>query len=359
MRVALTHDWLTGMRGGEKVLAELCAIFPEATVYTLVHREGATPAISEGRRVVASPLQRLPMARTHHRYYLPLFPLAARGIRIEGPVDLVVSSSHAAAKAVRIPAGARHVCYCHSPMRYVWDERGDYFSFGRARHIRRAAIAPWREMLRRWDRATAENVDLFVANSEHVRSRIAAVYGRDAVVVHPPVDTDFYTPSDDARGDAALVVSALVPYKRVDLAVRAFTSAGRRLVVAGAGTERRSLERIAGPTVEFLGPVSDERLRALYRTSRVLLFPGREDFGIVPVEAQACGLPVVALGEGGALETVVDGRTGVLFHEQTVDALVDAVARAEATRFEPEELRTNALRFSRERFRREFLNAIG
>jgi glycosyltransferase involved in cell wall biosynthesis len=360
MRVALVHDWLTGMRGGEKVLAELCALFPRADVYTLVHREGATPPIEDGRRVVTSALQRMPFGRTHHRYYLPLFPLAARSLRVEGPLDLVISSSHAAAKAVRVPPGARHVCYCHSPMRYVWDERGDYFSFGRARLARRAALAPWRAALRRWDRRTAEGVDLFVANSEHVRARILAAYGRDAVVVHPPVDTDFFTPPDAgaARDDAALVVSALVPYKRVDLAVRAFSGSGRRLLVAGGGTERRALERVAGPGVELLGRVSDERLRELYRASRVLVFPGREDFGIVPVEAQACGLPVVAFGEGGALETVVDGRTGVLFREQTAAALLDAVARAEATVFDPEALRASALRFSRERFRREILAVL-
>jgi glycosyltransferase involved in cell wall biosynthesis len=358
LRVALVHDWLTGMRGGEKVLAELCAMFPDAPVYTLVHRQGATPAISEGRRVVESPAARLPLASTHLRYYLPFFPVLARGLRVDGPVDLVVSSSHAVAKSVRVPAGARHVCYCHAPMRYVWDTGGDYFSFGRSRLVRRAALAPFRSMLRRWDRATADNVDSFVANSEEVRRRIRALYGREATVVYPPVDTEFFALGDAARDDAALVVSALVPYKRVDVAVRAFSSAGLRLRVVGDGTERRALERIAGPTVEFCGAVTDERLRELYRTSRALVFPGREDFGIVPVEAQACGLPVVAYGAGGALETVVDGRTGLFFAEQTPEALLDAYRRAVAHDFDPAELRANAERFSRERFRREFLRVL-
>jgi glycosyltransferase involved in cell wall biosynthesis len=358
LRVALVHDWLTGMRGGEKVLAELCAMFPEAAVYTLVRREGAAPQIERGRRVVTSALQRLPFGTTHHRYYLPVFPLVARSLGIEAGVDLVVSSSHAVAKAVRTPAGALHVCYCHAPMRYVWDARGDYFSFGRARLARRLALSPFRAMLRRWDRATAANVDAFVANSEEVRRRIRDFYGRDATVVYPPVDTDFFTPVDAPRDDAALVVSALVPYKRVDLAVRAFAHAGLRLRVVGDGTERRALERVAGPAVEFLGAVSDERLRDLYRTSSLLVFPGREDFGIVPVEAQACGLPVVAFGAGGALETVVDGVTGVLFDEQTPEALLEAVARAGATRFDTAALRANAERFSRERFRREMRAAI-
>lgn len=346
------------MRGGEKVLAELCAIFPGAPVYTLVHREGATPAISHGRRIVASPAARLPLASTHLRYYLPVFPLLARWLRVEGPVDLVVSSSHAVAKAVRVPEGARHVCYCHAPMRYVWDAGGDYFSFGRSRLIRKAALAPFRSMLRGWDRATSENVDAFVANSEEVRERIRQFYGREATVVYPPVDTEFFTPGEAARGDAALVVSALVPYKRVDVAVRAFSRDGLRLRVVGDGTERRELERIAGPTVELLGSVTDERLRELYRTSSALLFPGREDFGLVPVEAQACGLPVVAYAAGGALETVVDGRTGLFFAEQTPEALLEAYARAVAHDFDPAELRANAERFSRDRFRREMIAAL-
>jgi glycosyltransferase involved in cell wall biosynthesis len=354
MRVALVHDWLTGMRGGEKVLAELCALYPGAPVYTLVRRPGATPPIEDGRAIVTSFLQRMPFGSSRYRYFLPLFPAAARMLRVEGPLDVMISSSHAAAKAVRAPAGARHICYCHSPMRYLWDDRGEYFAFGRSRLARRAALTPLRASLRRWDRAAVARVDLFVANSAYVRERIRELYDRDAAVVYPPVDTEFFTPGDGAREETALVVSALVPYKRVDLAVRAFTRARRRLQVVGTGTERRALERVAGPTVELLGPVDDVRLRELYRSSSMLVFPGREDFGIVPVEAQACGLPVVAFGEGGALETVVEGVTGVFFAEQTEAALLDAVERAERARFDPRALVANAARFSRERFRREF-----
>jgi glycosyltransferase involved in cell wall biosynthesis len=346
------------MRGGERVLAELCALFPDAPVYTLVYREGSVPAIAEGRRVVASALQRMPLARTHYRYYLPLFPAAARAVRIDGPLDLVISSSHAAAKAVRVPPGARHLCYCHTPMRYIWGERGDYFSYGAARFVRRAALAPWLAGLRAWDRASAARVDAFVANSENVRERIHEVYGRDARVVYPPVSVDFFTPSGEARSDSALVVSALVPYKRVDLAVRAFARSGRLLRVVGTGTERRALERAAGPSVEFLGVVSDERLRELYRESRMLLFPGADDFGMVPVEAQSCGLPVVAYAKGGALETVVDGETGVLFEEHTPEAVAEAAERCERTAFDAAVLRANAERFSRDRFRREMLAAV-
>jgi glycosyltransferase involved in cell wall biosynthesis len=346
------------MRGGEKVLAELCAMFPDAPLYSLVHREGAVSGAIEQRRIVTSFIQRLPFGRTHYRYYLPLFPLAARALRIAGPLDLVISSSHAAAKAVQVPDGARHICYCHSPMRYIWDEQGEYFQFGPTRHLRRSALRVLRGRLRRWDRESARGVDAFVANSEHVRGRVRDLYGRDATVVYPPVDTHFFAPSGAERDGAGLVVSALVPYKRVDLAVRAFSELGRRLHIVGDGTERRALERIAGPTVEFLGVLSDIDLRELYRTSGVLAFPGREDFGIVPVEAQACGLPVAAFAGGGALETVRDGETGALFDEQTIESLADALARVDRTHFDPRALRANALRFAPERFRRELIAVV-
>jgi glycosyltransferase involved in cell wall biosynthesis len=346
------------MRGGEKVLAELCALFPDAPVYTLVHREGSVSEALEARHVRTSLLQTLPLARTHYRYYLPLFPLAARLLRIEPPVDLVLSSSHAAAKAVRPPPGALHICYCHAPMRYVWDDRGDYFKFGPARHARRLALAPLRGWLRQWDIRSARRVDAFVANSAYVRGRIRDAYGVDARVVHPPVDTDFFTPGGETRDDSGLVVSALVPYKRVDLAVRAFTALKRRLRVVGTGPERRALERIAGPTIEFLGAVTDTELRSHYRSAGVLVFAGREDFGIVPVEAQACGLPVVAFGEGGALETVVDGKTGVLFDRQTESALIGALERTSVVPFDRATLRSNAERFGAARFRAEVLDVV-
>jgi glycosyltransferase involved in cell wall biosynthesis len=358
LRVALVHDWLTGMRGGEKVLAELCELFPDATVHTLVRREQSVSKAIESHPIRTSLIQRLPFARTHYRYYLPLFPLAARLLSIEKPVDLVISSSHAAAKAIVPPPGALHICYCHAPMRYIWDDRGDYFKFGASRHARRLALAPFKGWLRRWDRRTAERVDMFVANSAHVRDRIRAIYGRDATVVHPPVDTEYFTPANGRRDGSGLVVSALVPYKRVDLAVHAFSTTNRVLRVVGTGTERSALERIAGPSVEFLASVSDERLRELYRTSGMLVFPGLEDFGIVPVEAQACGLPVVAFGEGGASETVLDGVTGVFFGEQSVSSLLEAIARRDELLFEPGDLRAHAERFGKARFRRQILDIV-
>jgi len=340
------------MRGGEKVLAQLCAMYPDAPIFTLVHVPGSVSgAIEESRAISVSLLQRLPFAGTHYRYYLPLFPLASWSLAATSDTDVLISSSHAAVKAIRVPSNVVHVCYCHTPMRYIWDERGDYFKFGRARHLRRLGLGMARGWLRRWDRESAKRVDTFVANSRFVRDRIREVYDRDAVVIHPPVDTEFFTTGAERRDDSGLVVSALVPYKRVDIAVRAFSRAGRRLTVVGTGTERGALERIAGPTVEFLGEVTDERLRTLYREAGCLVFPGREDFGIVPVEATASGLPVVAFGEGGVLDSIEDGVTGVLFEEQTVDALWDAVRRCERTAFDVRILRERAERFSHARFR--------
>ena len=351
MRVALVHDWLTGMRGGEHVLAELCGMFPDATVYTLVHAPGAVPPIESAHAIVPSLLDRLPFGRSHYRLYLPAFPALARTLAIDPTVDLVISSSHAAAMSVRAPDGAVHVCYCHSPMRYIWGDADDYFAFGPFRTVRSAALRAVRPYLRRWDLRSSERVDRFLANSEFVAERIRHIYGRDATVVYPPVDTDFYTPAAGERSAEALVVSALVPHKRVDLAVRAYSERGWPLAIVGEGIERRALERIAGPTCRFLGRISRERLRELYRTADLLVVPGREDFGIAIVEAQACGLPVVALAEGGACETVVQDATGQLFHERSTDAVTAAVVRARSASYAPAVIRSNAERFAAHRFR--------
>lgn len=353
MKVALVHDWLTGMRGGEKVLAELIGLLPGADVFTLLWRRGSVLPEIEARVKSLSFLDRLPGVRHHYRYFLPLFPGAIRSLDLKG-YDLVLSSSHAVAKGVRIPPGAIHVSYVHTPMRYVWDTRMDYFRFGGGRWWKRGAVGLLSPYLRRFDLRTASGVDHFVANSENVRNRIQRIYGVGSEVIYPPVDTGFFTPArDGGAGDYYLVVSSLVPYKRIDLAVDAFSGGRRKLLVAGTGTQEAALRARARPPVEFLGEVSDDRLRELYRHCRALIFPGREDFGIVPVEAQACGRPVVCYGEGGALETVVDGVTGIHFRPQTKEALIDAVGRLENTHWNPEAIRHNSLRFSRRRFRDE------
>jgi len=348
LRVALAHDWLTGMRGGEKVLELLATGFPGAPLYCLLHKPGSVSAtITGGRDIHTSILQHAPGIFRHYRYYLPLFPLAMRTL---GPADadLVISTSHCAIKSLRVRPGARHLCYCFTPMRYAWTFHEEYFG---ASPAKRLLLAPTLAALRRWDRANSTGVHRFVAISHHVRRRIEQFYGREADVVYPPADTDFYRPDPAAmREDVDLVVSALVPYKRIDQAVAAYTRTGRRLKVVGTGTEFEKLKAAAGPNIEFLGWQSDEAIRDLYRRCRFLVFPGEEDFGIVPVEAMACGLPVLAYRKGGATETVVEGETGVFYDHQSADALNDARAAAERISWNPERIRARAEQFSQQHF---------
>ena len=352
MKVAIVHDWLTGRRGGEKVLESFCRVLPDADLFTLFYLPEKVDQLVAGHQVTASWLNRLPRVERYYRYLLPLAPSAVEGFDLRG-YDLVLSSSHAVAKGVRVPAGVPHLCYCHTPMRYLWDASEDYFQFGRLRRLRRLLLGAWQGALRKWDLRSSHGVTQFLANSENVRQRIWKIYGRDSLVVHPPVDTDFFTPgpgNPTPAGAYFLVVGALELYKRVDLAIRTMNRVGKRLVVAGSGSQARALRRIAGPNVEFTGWVSDERLRELYRGCRALLFPGLEDFGIVPVEAQACGKPVVAYGHGGALETILPGRTGMFFSEQTESSLSAAVAALEDLDFDADAARKNSLQFSRPRF---------
>ncbi|HEX8201633.1 MAG TPA: glycosyltransferase [Isosphaeraceae bacterium] len=323
LRVALVHDWLTGMRGGEKCLEVLCRALPGATLHTLIHRRGRLSPAIEAMDIRTTPLQGVPGVFRHYRHLLPVMPLAARWWRT-GAVDLVVSLSHCVAKAVQPPPGVPHVCYCFTPMRYAWDGRRAYLEGWSGRPLRRAAAGLLLDRLRAWDRATAARVTHFVAISETVRARIARCYGRDSRVIRPPVQADFYTPGAGPRDGPYLCVSALVPYKRVDHAVAACSASGRPLVVIGEGPERARLERLAGPTVRFLGWQPDAVIRDHYRRCRALLFPGEEDFGIVPAEALACGAPVLALGRGGAAETV-DAAVGRLYHDASAAGLLGAI----------------------------------
>ena len=351
-RIALVHDWLTGMRGGERCLEAVCELFPQAPLFTLLHVPGSVSPTIERRRIVTSFVQRLPGAATRYRHYLPLFPAAVRGLSLAG-FDVVLSLSHCVAKAVRVPPGALHLCYCFTPMRYVWDLEADYADG--AGWLTRLALPPMAAVLRRWDRRT-EGVHEFVAISRHISERIRRVYGRDAAVIYPPVDLDRFRIAP-AVDDYYLVVSALVPYKRVDLAVLAANRTGRRLLVVGHGPEEARLRALAGPTVTFLGWRSDAEVAQLYARCRAVLFPAVEDFGIVPLEAAAAGRPTLALAQGGALETMVglDGGappTAVFFREQTADALAGAIAtfEAAASRFEPKAIRAHAAQFDRPRF---------
>jgi glycosyltransferase involved in cell wall biosynthesis len=349
MRTALIHDWLTGMRGGERVLEVLCELYPEADIFTLCHVRGSVAPSIERHRIATSFVQRLPGSATYYRRYLPLFPFAIEQFNLDD-YDLVISSSHCAAKAV-VPTGrARHLCYCHSPMRYAWDQFDAYFGAARVgRLASRWLYRPVLARLARWDAVTASRVHRFVANSAHVAGRIRRYYNRDATIVYPPVDTVFFHPVDVIPGSHFLIVSALVPYKRIDLAIAACERIGAPLRIIGDGPDRVRLEARAGATVEFLGRLSDEAVRDEYRNALAVILPGEEDFGIVPVEAQACGRPVVALARGGALETVTDGETGVLFDALEADALARALDRVAAVRFDTARLRASAERFARDR----------
>jgi glycosyltransferase involved in cell wall biosynthesis len=349
MRVALVHDWLTGMRGGEKVLAVLCELFPDADLFTLFHRRGSVSAAIENRRIVTSFVQRLPMADRYYRRYLPLFPSAIERFRFDA-YDLVISSSHCVAKSVITPVHVRHLCYCHSPMRYAWDQFDAYFGPDRVgAFASRLIYRPVLSRLARWDAETAHRPNRFLSNSQYVAGRIRRYYNRESTIVYPPVDTVFYHPASDPRASQFLVVSALVPYKRIELAVAACKRMGVPLRIVGDGPDLDRLRAAAGPGVTFLGRLTDERIRDEYRAATAVLLPGEEDFGIVPVEAQACGTPVVALGRGGALETVVDGETGVLFPEPTVDDLAAALTRVCAMTVDRGRIRRHAERFARDR----------
>jgi glycosyltransferase involved in cell wall biosynthesis len=359
VKVALVHDWLTGMRGGEKVLDAICELFPDAPLFTLLYVKGSVSPRIEARPITASLVQSLPGASRFYRHLLPLYPWLVEGFDLDG-FDLVISSSHCAVKSVIAPR-AVHVCYCHSPMRYAWDQFPEYFGSSQVGAAASRILRPVMASLARWDASTAARPDRFLANSQYVAGRIGRYYNRRSAVVYPPVDTDYYRPSGDVPAPSApnfVVVSALVPYKRVDLAVAACRKAGVRLRVAGRGPELERLQHLGGTDVEFLGWRSDDEIRQLYREASAVLLPGVEDFGMVPVEAQACGIPVVALDAGGARETVVDGRTGVLVGNRSVDAFAAGLTRALQTKFDKDAIRQNALRFSRDRFLSEFQQAV-
>jgi glycosyltransferase involved in cell wall biosynthesis len=359
--VVLVHDWLTGMRGGERVLEMLCEAYPHADLVTLFHVPGSVSPAIERRRPRTSVLQHVPGMRRFYRYCLPLFPTAIEQFDLDA-YDLVISTSHCAAKAVVKTGRARHLCYCFTPMRYAWDQFDAYFGEGRIGTLKSRALRPILNRLARWDAATAGRVDRYVAISQHVASRIRRYYNRDAVVIYPPVDTAFFSPDDTAAPDNfLLIVSALVPYKRIDVAIEASRLSNTPLRIVGDGPEREALAALVartGADVQLLGSVSDEAVRDLYRRAAAVLLPGEEDFGIAPVEAQACGTPVVALGRGGALETVIDGVTGVLVGEPTPAAFADGIARATQLTLDRAAIRAHALKFDRAVFSRQIRSII-
>ena len=355
MRTAVVHDWLNGMRGGEKVLEEILPQVSEPTIFTLFHVPGSVSPGIEAYPIRASWLNRLPFTRRHYREYLPMFPSAVESFDLSG-FDLVVSSSHCVAKGAIAPEGVPHLCYCHTPVRYAYEQFATYFPRDTTRFwkLKKAAI----DRLRGWDQATAGRPTEYLANSSAVARRIRKHYGRPAAVVPPPVDVEFFCGSDRARSDFLLTVGSLVPYKRYELAIEAARLVGRPLVLVGKGPEERRLRALASPSVRIVSDLDRETLRELYRTCYAFVQPGEEDFGISLVEAAACGAPAAALQRGGALDTVADGVNGSFFTEETVDGLAAAIERLGQMRFDYTAARARALPFSRERFARQFRRAV-
>ena len=357
--IALVHDWLVSMRGGEKCLEALCEVFPSAHLFTLVHRRGAVSPTIERLPITTSFLQHMPLGVSHYQQYLPLFRRAIERFDLRD-YDLVISSSHAVAKGVRVRDGALHVCYCHTPMRYIWDQYKEYFGKDRSGVVTRTAMKMLLPSLRKWDVQSSSRVHHFIANSQNVCRRIQRLYNRTAEVIPPPVDINRFILSEHDDG-YFLIVSALVPYKRLDVAIEAFNRLGKKLIIVGSGREERKLKHSAKSNIEFVGWVNDDEIVQYYARCHALVFPGVEDFGIVPVEAMACGKPVVAFAEGGALETVVENdrfATGIFFHEQTPESLLDAVHKLDHVRFNPYKLRQHAFQFDRSLFKERMLRSI-
>lgn len=362
MKVAIVHDWLTGMRGGEKVLEVLCELFPNAHLYTLLHIKGSTSDIIEKMDIKTSFIQKLPFVTKKYRHYLPLFPTAIEQFDLS-KYDLIISSSHCVAKGVVPSPQSLHISYVHTPMRYIWDMYYEYFGKSTTSRITRMIIPFFVNYLRIWDTASNNRVDCFIANSKHVASRIERHYNRSAEVIYPPVDVDRFKISEE-EGGYYLIVSSFAPYKRIDLAIEAFNFLSLPLKIIGTGQEGKRLKKMASSNIEFLGWKSDKELIDYYSKCKALIFPGKEDFGIVPIEAMACGRPVIAYGKGGVHETVISLKqpsvvdslqstknfaTGIFFDEQTPDALIKTITyfKDNLKKFDNKKIRNHALKFDR------------
>ena len=354
--MAIIHDWLTGMRGGERCLEILCELFPQAHLYTLVYISGSVSPLIEQMPIKTSFIQKLPFSKRGYRKYLPLFPMAVEGFNLKG-YDLILSCSHCVAKGIIPPPDALHISYMLTPMRYAWDMYGEYFEQKSSK-----MIPLFIHYLRMWDVTSSQRVDHFLCISNHVKNRIKKFYRREAEVIYPPVDIHRFN-IQDKRGDFFLIVSSFVPYKKINLAIEAFNRIGYPLKIVGSGPEEKKLKSMAKSNVEFLGWQPDDVVADCYSKCRALIFPGEEDFGIVPLEAMACGRPVIAYGRGGALETIIPydgqsqskrgGPTGLFFHEQSLDSLIDAVGRfiQIEKEFDPVAIRKHTIHWDREIFK--------
>ena len=363
MRVAIIHDWLTGMRGGERCLEVFCEIFPQADLYTLLHIPGSVSPLIEQMPIKTSFIQKLPFSKRGYRKYLPLFPMAVERLNLKG-YDLILSCSHCVAKGIIPPPDALHISYVLTPMRYAWDMYGEYFGENKNR-----MIPFFMHYLRMWDVASSQRVDHFICISKHVENRIKKFYRREAEVIHPPVDTKRFR-LQDRKENYFLIVSSFAPYKRVDLAIETFNRLGYPLKIIGSGPQEKRLRSMARANVEVLGWLPDEAVTDWYSRCRALIFPGEEDFGIVPLEAMACGKPAIAYGRGGALETIIPydrevkskrgAPTGLFFQEQNVDSLIDAVERFGQIEqvFDPAAIRNHTLQWDREIFKEKIKRSI-
>ena len=364
MKIALVHDWLTGMRGGEKCLEIICELYPTADIFTLLHIPGKVSSVIESHRIHTSFIQNLPFAKSKYRYYLPLMPFAIETFDLS-EYDLILSSSHCVAKSVKPGPGSLHICYCHTPMRYIWDQFDQYFGKGKSSWLTETVMKFIRPWLQRWDVKTSRRVHHFIANSRHVEKRIKKYYGKEATVIHPPVDTELFTPvPTEEKGDYFLILSAFAPYKRLDLAVEAFNQLGMPFFVIGEGQDEKRLREMAKPNIHFEGWLNISQIRSHFARCRAFVFCGEEDFGITLLEAQAMGRPVIGFGRGGALETVIPDNqtwrpeteipnastsqpTGVFFYEQTPEALINAIRHFESieSQFNTDAIRSHAQKF--------------
>lgn len=358
MKLAIIADWLPTYGGAEHVIAEFHALWPEAPIFTTVARRGSIGPLADAD-VRLSPLQTWYRLLRRHSVLLPWMPRAVESFDLRG-FDVIVSSSHAVAKGVIPPSSAVHICYCHTPMRYAWEMEDEYLRDFRVPSFLRRTVKRMLKRLRRWDLTTAKRVDVFLANSRTTQERISRIYARTSTVIPPPVQERFLQSPlvrrEDRRG--FLAIGRLVPYKRFDLLIKTANLLGLPLTIAGTGRDAARLQALAGPTVRLLGYVTEEELPSLYGQARALLLPQIEDAGVVPLEAQACGTPVIALKRGGALDTVVEGKTGVFFDNQDADALTSALERFERETFDPAAIRDHARQFSSSRFRERMANAV-
>ena len=360
MKTALVCDWLTGMRGGERCLDAVCQLFPQADIFTLVHIPGNVSKNIESHKIFTSYIQKFPVK--NFRVLLPLFPHAIRQFDLSG-YDFILSFSHCVAKGVKVPQNTLHICYCHTPVRYAWHMRDEYLRNNGP--LKKYLAQKTLNYLKNWDKKSSASVNKFIANSDNVQNRIKQAYNRDSIVIYPPVDCNRFAISNQ-NDDYYLIVSAMVPYKRIDIAVKAFNTISKKLLIVGSGPELNNLKKLANSNISFVEKASDEEIAAYLEKCKALIFPGEEDFGIVPLEAQACGKPVIAFGKGGALETVTSleespkNATGIFFHEQSPESLQKAIAFFEKNedKISPVKCRENAMKFDTPIYQESMKNYI-